>query len=227
MDGFRDIFQCVDDHRKSNATKHDLTEMLMIALLATLTGKSSCSSFARFAKHKFKFLKDFMALKGGPPSHDAFSDLFNGLDPEQLSKALTEFAKRLLAGLPADQVAIDGKVLKGAMMDAAKRSPLHLVQAFEPGVGLVLGQVKVDGKSNEITAIPSLLEILDLMGRTVTADAMHTRRSVSEQIIGKGGDYVLPVKRNQKSLHEDVDAGIIGFRSIDLSNAMQSTPTAN
>ena len=199
MDGFREIFQGVDDPRKSNATKHDLTEMLTIALLATLTGKSSCSAFALFAEHKEEFLREFMELKGGPPCHDSFSDLFNGLDPKQLSTALTEFTKRLLAGLPVDQVAIDGKVLKGAMMDAAKRSPLHLVQAFEPGAGLVLGQVKVDGKSNEITAIPILLEILDLMGRTVTADAMHTRRSVSEQIIGKGGDYVLPAERNQKS----------------------------
>ena len=109
-----------------------------------------------------------------------------------------------LPGGPADQVAIDGKVLKGAILDASSKSALHLVQAFESGAGLVLGQVKVDGKSNEITALPALLEILDLDGRTVTADAMHTQREASALIVEKGGDYVLPAEGNQKSLREDV-----------------------
>ena len=204
MEGFRAIFQGVEDPRKSNAKKHDLTDMLVIALLATLSGWSSCSSFARYAKFKWEFLSEFLELKGGPPSHDAFSDLFNALDPEQLAGAMTAFARALFAALPGEQVAIDGKVVKGAILDAKKKSALHLVQAFAPGSGLVLGQVKVDGKSNEITALPALLEILDLDGRTVTADAMHTQREASALIVEKGGDYVLPVKGNQKSLREDV-----------------------
>ncbi len=165
MEKLRAIFQGVDDPRKSNAKKHDLIEMLVIALLATLSGKSSCSSFARYAKVNCEFLRGFLELKGGPPSHDSFSDLSDALDPEQMAGALTELAKMLLAALPgdpADQVATDGKVLKGAILDASSKSALHLVQAFEPGAGLVLGQVKVDGKSNEITALPALLEILDL-----------------------------------------------------------------
>ena len=118
MEKLRAIFQGVDDPRKSNAKKHDLIEMLVIALLATLSGKSSCSSFARYAKVKYEFLRGFLELKGGPPSHDSFSDLFNALDPEQMAGALTELAKMLLAALPgdpADQVAIDGKVLKVSM----------------------------------------------------------------------------------------------------------------
>ena len=124
-----------------------------------------------------------MELKGGPPSHDSFSDLSDALDPEQL--------------------AVDGKVLRGAIMDASKQSALHLVQAFEPGADLVLDQMKVDGKSNETAAIPGLLEILVLVGRTA-ADAIHTRREASARIVEKGDDYVLPVKRNQKSMHKDV-----------------------
>ena len=116
-----------------------------------------------------------MELKGGPPSHDAFSDLSGALDPEQLEVAMTKFV-----------------------------NALHPVQAFEPGADLVLGQMKVDGKSNETAAIPGLLEILYLAGRTAAADAMHTRREVSAQIVEKGGDYVLPAERNQKTLHEDV-----------------------
>ena len=147
MERFRAIFQGVEDPRKSNAKKHGLNEMLVIALLATLSGWSSCSSFARYARVKYEFLSEFLELKGGPPSHDSFSDVFNALDPEQMAAALTEFAKTLLAALPsgpADQVAIDGKVLKGAILDASSKSALHLVQAFEPGAGLVLGQVKVN-----------------------------------------------------------------------------------
>ena len=205
MKGFRAIFQGVEDPRKSNATKHDLIEMLVIALLATLSGSSSCSGFARYAEHKQEFLREFMELKGGTPSHDSFSDLFNGLDPEQLSTAMTEFAKTLVSALPKDQVAIDGKVLKGAIMDAKKKSALHLVQAFEPGAGIVLGQAEVDGKSNETAAIPALLEILDLTGGTAAADAMHCQRETSARIVEKGGDCGLPEKGNQGTLHEDVE----------------------
>ena len=166
MKGFRIIFQGVGDPRKSNAKKHDLIEMLAVALPATLSGSSSCSGFARYAECKQEFLREFMALKGGSPSHDAFSDLSDALDPEQLAVAMTKFANALLAALPSDQMAIDGKVLRPAILDASKRSALHLVQAFEPGSGLVLGQVKVDGKSNETAAVPALLEMLDLDGRT-------------------------------------------------------------
>ena len=151
MERVRTIFQGVGDPRKSNAKKHDLIEMLAVALLATLSGKSSCSSFARYAKVKYKFLKGFLELKGGPPSHDAFSDLSDALDPEQMAAALTEFAAKML-----------------------------------------------------LAALPALLEILDLNGRTVTADAMHTQREASAPVVEKGGDYVFPVKGNQKTLREDV-----------------------
>ena len=136
--------------RKSSATKHDLVEMLAVALLATLSGWSSCSSFACYAKFKWEFLSEFLELKGGPPSHDSFSDLSDALNPEELAGAMTEFAKTLFAALPGEQVAVDGKVVKGAIMDASRKSALHLVQAFAPGAGLVLGQVKVDGVNAEV-----------------------------------------------------------------------------
>ena len=102
-------------------------------------------------------------------------------------------------------MAIDGKALKGAIMDAKKKSALHLVQAFEPGAGIVLGQAEVDGKSNETAAIPALLEILDPTGRTAAADAMHCQRETSARVVEKGGDCVLPAKGNQGTLHEDVE----------------------
>ena len=183
MEGLRCIFQGVEDLRKSNATKHDLTDMLAITLLATLSGWSSRSSFARYARCKWEFLCGSWSSRAARRATDAFSDLSDALNPEQL--------------------AVDGKVLRGAIMDASKQSALHLMQAFEPGAGLVLGQMKFDGKSNETAAIPGLLEILVLVGRTA-ADAIHTRREASARIVEKGNDYVLPVKRNQKSMHKDV-----------------------
>ena len=235
MEGFRFIFQGVGDPRRSNATTHDLVEMLAIALPATLTGWSSCNSFARFAECKIEFLRRFMRLKGGPPSHDAFSDLFNALDPEELGAALALFAQQLLAALPDDRAAIDGKALRGAFADASKRSPLHLVQAFAPGAGIVLGQAKVDGKSNETTAMPSLLDILELAGRIVTADALHTRRDTSARIVKKGRDYILPVKRNQRSLHEDIQVWLsdpealketLSYQHVDGGHGRAGTRTA-
>ena len=194
MEGFRAIFQEVGDPRKGNATKHGLIEMLAVALPATLSGSLSYAGFARYAEHKQEFLKEFMELKGGPPSHDAFSDVFNVIDPEQLSGAMTDFAKTLAGALPQDRVAVDGKALRGAIMDAKKKSALHPVQAFEPRAGLVLGQVKVDGKSNETAATPALPELPDLDGRTAAAGAMHCQRETSARIVEKGGDCVLPAK---------------------------------
>ena len=140
MEGFRNIFQGVEEPRKSDAVKHDLIEMPTIALLASLTGLTSCNAFALFAKHKLEFLRGFMRLEVGAPSHDAFTDLFNALDLEQIAAALTKFAKTLLALLPDDQIAVDGKALRRSFKDASERSPLHLVQAFVPATGLVLGQ---------------------------------------------------------------------------------------
>ena len=139
--------------------------MLTVALPATL----SCGGFARHAEHKREFLREFMELKDGPPSHGAFSGVSDVRDPEQLSTAMTNFAERLAAALPQDQTAIDGKALKGTTMDAKKKSALHPAQAFDPRAGLVLGQVEVDGQSNETAAIPALPEIPDLTGRTAAA----------------------------------------------------------
>ncbi len=197
------FFNGVDDPRRSNATKHDLQEMLTIAFPCFLSGGQNCADMERFGRMKEGFLRRFMALEHGIPSHDAFPHLFNALDPEGLHGVLT----RMLAdwgARPGDVIAIDGKALRRSFRDAADRSPLHLVHAFAAESGLLLGQVRVDGKSNEITALPALLELLELRGRTVTADAMHTQRATAETVTGKGGNYVLALKGNQETLHDDV-----------------------
>ncbi len=205
MQDLKVIFEGVEDPRRSNATRHDLHEMLMIALLCALCGGEGCSDMALFGRCKESFLRRFMKLEHGIPSHDAFSDLFNALDPKGLNAALLRLAGGWAERLGDGVVAIDGKALRRSFADATERSALHLVQAFATGAGVVLGQVRVSGKSNEITAMPALLDLLDLRGRTVTADAMHTQRATAEQVTARGGDYVLALKGNQGSLHGDVE----------------------
>ena len=204
MQDFARIFDGVEDPRTSNATRHNLHEMLMIALLCVICGGQTCTDMALFGRSKEQFLRRFMVLGNGIPSHDAFSALFRILDPDCLNRALLRLAKGWSERLDPDVIAIDGKTLRRSFEDAAKRSPLHVVNAFATGARLTLGQIKVDGKSNEITAMPALLELLDIKGSTITVDAMHTQRATAETITAKGGDYVLALKGNQKTLHEDV-----------------------
>ena len=206
MEDFRQFFKGVKDPRRSNATRHDFLEMLTVALLSSLCGGQTCVDMADFAVLNEKFLRRFMRLEHGPPSHDAFSRLFRMMDPGPFAAALSRFASGWAKALEADgvrQIAVDGKALRRTFSRASELSPLHLLSAFAPGSGIVLGQVAVDKKSNEIRALPALLEMLSLEGTLVTADALHTQRAASELIIGKGGNYVLTLKANQKELHKD------------------------
>lgn len=200
---FSHIFEGVEDPRRSNATRHDLHEMLMIALLCTLCGGEGCCDMALFGRSKERFLRKFMDLEHGIPSHDAFSDLFKALDPAGFQPVMQRLVDRFADELDG-VVAIDGKCLRRSFCRASGKSPLHLVQAFCSHTGLVLGQIAVDDKSNEITALPKLLELLDIKGRIVTADAMHTQRASAKAICGKGADYVLALKGNQATLYDDV-----------------------
>ena len=206
MEKLRRIFNGVEDPRKSNATRHDFHEMPAVAVLSSLCGGQTCVDMADFAKNNEVFLRRFMRLEHGPPSHDAFSRLFRMLDPVPFAAALARFAAvwaKALEAAGVRQIAIDGKALRRTFSKASELSPLHLAGAFAPESGIVLGQVAVDGKSNETAALPALLEMLDIEGAVVTADAMHTQRDTAERITGKGGDCVLALKGNQGSLHKD------------------------
>ena len=210
------IFEEIEDPRRSNATRHDLfREMLTIGLLCVMCGGEGCVDMARFGRSKLEFLLKFMKLEHGIPSHDAFSDLFNALDPGGLHDALL----KLVSGLGR---AFERRchrrrrqgLSRSSFKDAASRSPLHLVHAFAAQSRLVVGQVRVDEKSNEITAMPKLLELLDAEGRITAADAMHTQRSAAEEVTRRGGDYVLALKGNQERLHDEVR-----FHFADPDNA--------
>ena len=204
MNNIERIFEGVVDPRTGNATRYKLNELLLTALLCVISGGQTCTDMEDFARAKGPLLSQFGLFENGLPSHDTFSRLFRLIDPDSLHTALVRLFSSLARGLGTRVVAIDGKTVRRSFEEASKRSALHVVNAFAAEARLTLGQVRVDGKSNEIKAMPALLELLDITGLTVTADAMHTQRATAEAIVEKGGDYALALKKNQETLHRDV-----------------------
>ena len=203
MDAFRECFSGVEDPRSGNARRHDLQELLVIALCTVLCGGESCVDMADFAEEKEAFLREFLSLDNGLPSHDTFSRVFRALEPEQFRGCFQNFMARF-AETCQGVIAIDGKVLRRSFDTASAKSSLHMVSAWGCEQRLVLGQIATDAKSNEITAVPKLLEMLSLKGCIVTVDALNCQRNIARQIIDQGGDYALALKGNQGTLHDDV-----------------------
>jgi predicted transposase YbfD/YdcC len=202
MERFAGCFADLEDPREDNA-RHELHEILLIALCAMLCGAEDCSDMAVFGRAKEVFLRQFLRLRHGIPSHDTFSRVFRLLDPAQFHACFLRFMQDF-AQAAQGVVAIDGKTLRRSFDRAAQQSPLHLVSAWACESRLLLGQIATDQKSNEITAVPKLLEMLSLKGTIVTADALNCQRTIAAKVVEKGGDYVLALKGNQGTLFEDV-----------------------
>ena len=175
----------------------------MIALCTVLCGGESCVDMADFAEEKELFLREFLILEKGLPSHDTFSRVFRALEPEQFRRCFQDFMGRF-ADTCQGVIAIDGKVLRRSFDAASAKSSLHMVSAWGCEQRLVLGQIATDAKSNEITAVPELLKMLSLKGCIVTVDALNCQRDIARQIVDQGGDYALALKGNQGTLHDDV-----------------------
>ena len=203
MDQFAACFEDLEDPRSGNAGLHDFHELLVIALCTVLCGGQGAVDMMLFAKAKEPFLRGFLKLKNGLPSHDTFSRLFRLLDPVQFRTAFQRFMAAFSETYQG-VVAIDGKVLRRSFDRASGKSALHMVSAWGCEQRLVLAQIATDAKSNEITAVPKLLEMLSLKGTIVTADALNCQRDIAQQIVDQGGDYALALKGNQATLHDDV-----------------------
>ena len=203
MDEIAAVFEDLDDPRRGNAKRHLLHEILIIALCTVLCGGETCADMALFGRSKRAFLGGFLRLEHGIASHDTFSRVFRLLDPEAFHAWFLGFMQRF-AETCQGVVAIDGKTMRRSFDRASGRSPLHMVSAWAADQRLVLGQLAVDDKSNEIVAVPALLELLSLKGRIVTADAMSCQRKIAEDVIEQKCDYVLALKGNQGTLHDDV-----------------------
>lgn len=201
---FRDHFEEVDDPRIERSKVHPLLDVLFLAVTATLAGADGPSDIEEFGKEKVDWLRRFVRLPGGIPSHDTIGRVFAAIKPDQFQKAFLHWIEAITAPR-ADEgptfVPIDGKTVRGSYTQADKSNPLHLVSAWATKQGVTLGQVATDQKSNEITAIPQLLEMLELRGAVVTIDAMGCQKEIAKKIVKGGGDYVLAVKGNQPTLH--------------------------
>jgi len=203
LDQFITCFEELKDPRTGNAGLHDLHELLMIALCTVLSGGQGATHMAAFAAAKEPFLRGFLRLENGLPSHDTFSRLFRLLEPEQFRAAFQRFMARFSATVQG-VVAIDGKVLRRSFVRASGKSALHMVSAWGCEQRMVLAQIAADAKSNEITAVPKLLEMLSLKGAIVTVDALNCQREIARKIVDQGGDHALALKANQGTPHDDV-----------------------
>jgi predicted transposase YbfD/YdcC len=203
LEQFGSCWEGLEDPRHGNAALHDFHELLMIALCCVLCGGQGAVDMALFAEAKEPFLRSFLTLANGLPSHDTFSRLFRNLDPDQFRDSFQRFMKQFSEQLQG-VVAIDGKVLRRSFDQASGKSALHMVSAWGSEQRLVLAQMATDAKSNEITAVPKLLRMLALQGTIVTADALHCQRAIAEQIVEQKGDYALALKGNQGTLYDDV-----------------------
>lgn len=197
-------FSEVEDPRRTYLNDHPLINIITIALCAIIAGAENWVDVATFGQQKSDWLGKFLNLDNGIPSHDTFGRVFARLDPEQFRQGFLSWVQAVFEITNGQVIAIDGKQLRRSHDKSQRKKAIHMVSAWATENHLVLGQVKVKGKSNEITAIPVLLALLDVTGCIVTIDAIGTQTEIAQQIIDQGGDYLLPVKKNQKQLYEDI-----------------------
>jgi predicted transposase YbfD/YdcC len=208
-------FGKLKDPRRAHRRLHLLQDVLVIALCAVVAGARDWQDIETFGRKRRDWLARFLELPHGIPSHDTFERVFDRLAPRAFQACFRGWVRAVQEALGIKHVAIDGKTLRGS--GTAKLGPLHLVSAWATAQGLSLGQVAVDSKSNEITAIPALLELLDLNGALVTIDAMGCQKAIAEKVVDRGGDYILTVKDNQGHLREDVERAVAEAFDADFA----------
>ncbi len=215
---FLDYFKDLPDPRQRGKVIYPLDEVLLFCLLAVLGGAETFVDIALFGEKKIGLLRRFRPFRDGTPSHDHLGDIFATLDAVQFQRCFVAWVAAL-TGAPADVIAIDGKTLRRSYQKKGAKAPIHMVSAFAARQRLVLGQVKVADKSNEIVAIPALLAMMAIEGAIVTIDAMGCQREIARQILDQKADYVLALKGNQGTLREDVEV----FAAEQKANGFKDT----
>lgn len=216
---FNELFCNVDDPRIDRSKRHELIDILFLSVAATIAGCDGPTEIVDFAKNRLSWLRRFVPLANGAPSHDTVGRVVSLIKPDQFQKAFLDWIASLAddsddEGQPR-YVPIDGKTLRGSHGAKHREHPLHLVSAWATAQGMTLGQVAVDDKSNEITAIPQLLEMLELSGAIVSIDAMGCQKEIAQDIVDGGGDYVLAVKDNQPTLYDAVESFFVERHELD------------
>lgn len=196
-----------DPRKRHKKKKHLLIDIVILTILGVLCGADSWDAIELFGKKKYDFLKKILKLPNGIPSHDTINRVISMIDPKQFEKLFVEWTKLLAIPGLKEVIAIDGKTMRGSKDSFHNSPPVHLVSAWASENGLSFGQVKTSDKSNEITAIPELIEMLDIEGCIVSIDAMGTQKEIAAKIVEKKADYILALKGNHPFMHED--AGVL------------------
>jgi predicted transposase YbfD/YdcC len=219
---FQDHFASLSDPRSCHAPnlRYELIDILVIAVCAVICGAEGWEDIEEYGNAQAEWFAEVLDLPHGIPGHDTFRRVLSRLDPDELTQCFVSWTTALSDLSGGETVAIDGKTLRHSFDRAASKAAIHMVSAWANRNRLVLGQVKVDDKSNEITAIPKLLQMLDLTGVTVTIDAMGCQKEIAKVITEQEADYVLALKKNHSTLYEDVklfldDAQANGFADMD------------
>ena len=199
-----EAFHSLKNPREGKAKRHYFGEVLFIALAAMTCGMEGFDDFERFAKLKVNWLRRFLKLPHGPPSDDTFRRIFTALDPKGFVECFIAHVRSICPDLAGGLIAIDGKTVRHSFDHGDPENSIHLISAWADGCGLSLGQLLVDGKSNEITAVPKLLRQLNIKGATVSLDAMGCQKKIAQEIHFAGGDYLLALKANHGTLHGEV-----------------------
>ena len=209
------FFARLQDPRRAHRRLHRLQDIVVLALCGVIAGAEDWQQIVTFGRKRLDWLRGFLELPHGIPSHDTFERVFDRLKPQAFHSCFRDWVQAVSAALKIKHIAIDGKTLCGSA--SAKLGPLHLVSAWATAQHLSLGQVAVDAKSNEITAIPALLEMLELNGALVTIDAMGCQKAIAQKIIDQGGHYALVVKDNQEHLLEDIQQAFLKALDTDFA----------
>jgi predicted transposase YbfD/YdcC len=219
-------FTSLKDPRVRKRTDHRLLDIIVIALCGVIANCDGWTDILDFANNHIAWFKRFLQLPNGIPSHDTFERVFAAIDPAVFNRCCLAWLHDVSGLVGLGPIAIDGKTLRGSA--SAKRGPLHLVSAWATAANLSLGEVAVEGKSNEIKAIPELLKLLDLKGALVTIDAIGCQKAIAQEIVDRGSNYLLAVKANQAHLLEDIQATVAQALDDELPKhqvAMVTTTT--
>jgi len=217
-----EAFQTLPDPRNGKAKRHYFGEVLFIALAAMVCGMEGFEDFERFAKLKKIWLRGFLKLPHGTPSDDTFRRIFTALDPQAFIDCFIAHVRTIRPDLAGGLIAIDGKTLRHSFDHGDPENSIHLVSAWADGCGLTLGQLLVDGKTNEITAVPKLLRQIDIKGATVTLDAMGCQKKIAQEIHFAGAHYILALKGNHETLHDEVRALFADPEALDYGKTKGS-----
>ena len=207
-------FEVLEDSRDERGKKYKLIDILIMTIYGLLCGLKDFTNIADFMKLKEDYFTKLLNLENGTPSHDCLSDLYASIYSKQFMKIFIEWIKDILEKKTGKKISIDGKAIKSATDKINNGNIPYIVSAFIGEIGLSIGEVKVDDKSNEITAIPELLDLLDIEGATITIDAIGTQEDIVNKIVNKGGHYVLPVKDNQRILKKEIKSQFDSYNNL-------------